>query len=262
MKKKTLALLIALTMVFTFALTACGGGGGESEGGEETAALKVLTNATFKPFEFTEEGDDTIVGFDVEMMEAIAEDQGLTIEWVNMEFDGLVPALASAQGDIICAGMNKLVPERSEAVDFGDTYFESDLMLLVGKDSELTGIDDVTSDMKLASQIGTTGGDMVQKMKEEGKLADGVVLNDWASCYLQLQNGDVQGVIVDKPVGQAYINSNEDKAKYVGEEFGDHEEYAFAVQKGNEELLTKLNTGLANIKESGKFQELVDKWFS
>jgi len=264
MKKKSLALLLAFAMIFTFALSACGGGSSEesSEAGEETAVLKVVTEATFAPFESTEDGDDTIIGFDPDMMAAIAEDQGLELEWVNMEFDSLIPALQSDQGDIICAGMNKLAGDRAEKVDFGDTYFESDLMLLVTSDSDLTGIDAVTSDMKLASQIGTTGGDMVQEMQDEGKIAAGVVLNQWTDCYLQLQNGEVQGVIVDKPVGEAYLNNHGDIAKFVGDSFGDHEEFAFAVQKGNTELLEKLNAGLANIKANGKYDELVAKWFS
>jgi len=264
MKKKSLVLLLALAMIFTFMLSACGGGGSDesSDAGEETAVLKVVTEATFAPFESTEDGDDTIVGFDPDMMAAIAEDQGLEIEWVNMEFDSLIPALQSDQGDIICAGMNKLAGDRAEKVDFGDTYFESDLMLLVTADSDLTGIDAVTSDMKLASQIGTTGGDMVQEMAKEGKIAEGIVLNQWTDCYMQLQNGDVQGVIVDKPVGEAYLKAHSDIAKFAGDKFGDHEEFAFAVKKGNTELLDKLNTGLANLKESGKYDELVDKWFS
>lgn len=265
MKKKYLVLLLALAMIFTFALSACGGGGSEEssdEGGEDTAVLKVVTEATFAPFESTQDGDETIVGFDPDMMAAIAEDQGLQLEWVNMEFDSLIPALQSDQGDIICAGMNKLAGDRAEKVDFGDTYFESELMLLVKSDSDLAGIDAVTSDMKLASQIGTTGGDMVQAMKEEGKIADGVVLNQWTDCYLQLQNGEVQGVVVDKPVGEAYLKSHGEEAKFAGDAFGDHEEFAFAVKKGNTELLEKLNTGLANIKANGKYDELVDKWFS
>ena len=264
MKKKSLALLLVFALIFTFALSACGGGSDEGsiEGGEEAVVLRVVTEATFAPFESTEDGNETIIGFDPDMMAAIAEDQGLELEWVNMEFDSLIPALQSDQGDIICAGMNKLAGDRAEKVDFGDTYFESDLMLLVTADSELTGIDAVTSDMKLASQIGTTGGDMVQEMQEEGKIAAGVVLNQWTDCYLQLQNGEVQGVIVDKPVGEAYLNNHSDIAKFVGDSFGDHEEFAFAVQKGNTELLDKLNAGLANIKANGVYDELVDKWFS
>ena len=258
MKKKSLAILLIVAMIGTMslALSACGGSS------EESAALKVVTEATFAPFEFTEDGDEAIIGFDVDMMSAIAEDQGLTLEWVNLEFDSLIPALESDQGDIICAGMNKLAGDRAEKADFGETYFESDLMLLVKADSDLAGIDAVTSDMKLASQIGTTGGEYVQALAEEGKIAEGVVLNQWTDCYMQLQNGDVQGVVVDKPVGEAYLNKNADKAKFAGDKFGDHEEYAFAVKKGNTELLDKLNAGLANLKESGKYDELVAKWFN
>jgi len=263
MKKKSLMILLAFTMVFALAFSSCGGSSdsGEEASEESATTLKVVTEATFAPFESTDE-DGNIIGFDVDMMNAIAESQGLNIEWVNMEFDSLIPALQSNQGDIICAGMNKLAGDRAEKVDFGETYFESDLMLLVKSDSDLAGIDAVTPDMKLASQIGTTGGDMVQQMKEDGKIADGVVLNAWTDCYLQLQNGDVQGVIVDKPVGNAYLNSHSDIAKFVGESFGEHEEFAFAVQKGNTELLDKLNAGLAELKENGKYDELVDKWFS
>lgn len=256
MKKKISVIMLAIVVIAAFALTACGGGE------EESTTLKVVTEATFKPFEFVEDGSDEIQGFDVDMMNAIAEDQGLTIEFVNMEFDALIPALDSNQGDIICAGMNKLSGDRAQQADFGDTYFESDLMLLVSADSTVTGIDAVTPDMKLASQIGTTGGDYVQKLAEEGKIADGVVLNQWTDCYLQLKNGDVQGVIVDLPVGNAYLKENSDIAKFAGEKFGDHEEFAFAVKKGNTELLDKLNAGLANIKANGIYEELVNKWFS
>jgi polar amino acid transport system substrate-binding protein len=254
MKKKALVVLLAMAMVFTFMLSACGGGGSEDE------TLKVVTEATFAPFETTDEESGEIVGFDPEMMAAIAEDQGLKLEWVNMEFDSLIPALQSDQGDIICAGMNKLAGDRAEKVDFGDTYCTSYLMLLVSADSDLTGIDAVTPDMKLASQIGTTGGDMVTSMADEGKIAEGVVLNQWTDCYLQLQNGEVQGVIVDKPVGAAYLMEHSDIAKFVGEGFGETEEFAFAVQKGNTELLEKLNTGLANIKENGTYDELLAKY--
>ncbi len=256
MKKKALVVLLAMAMVFAFMLSACGGGDSSSD----EQVLKVVTEATFAPFEWTDEESGEIVGFDPDMMAAIAEDQGLKLEWVNMEFDSLIPALESDQGDIICAGMNKLAGDRADKADFGDTYFKSRLMLLVAADSDLTGLDAVTPDMKLASQIGTTGGDMVKQMQEEGKIAEGIVLNQWTDCYLQLQNGEVQGVIVDKPVGYEYLMEHSDIAKYVGEGFGEMEEFAFAVKKGNTELLDKLNTGLANIKANGTYDELLAKY--
>ena len=248
----TMALIVAMMGAMAISLSSCG----------DSDTLKVVTEATFEPFEFCEDGSDEIQGFDVDLMNAIAEDQDLKIEFVNMEFDSLIPSLDSGEGDIVAAGMNKLSGDRAEKADFGDTYYESDLMLVVTADSDLSGIDAVTSDMKLASQIGTTGGDYIQTLEEEGKIAKAVVLNQWTDCYMQLQNGDVQGVVVDLPVGNNYVTKNPDIAKFAGDKFGDHEEYAFAVKKGNTELLDKLNAGLANMKDNGTYDELVAKWFS
>ena len=84
MKKKALVLLLAFAMVCAYALSACGGGSDSSEEGSEGAVLRVVTEATFAPFEFTEDGEEEIKGFDVDMMNAIAEDQGLQIEFMNM----------------------------------------------------------------------------------------------------------------------------------------------------------------------------------
>lgn len=247
---------VMLGLALCFTLSSCGAKSNDAD------TLKVVTNATFEPFEFCEDGSDEIKGFDVDMMNAIAEDQGLSLEFVNMEFDSLIPALDSNQGDIVCAGMNKLSGDRAEKADFGDTYYESDLVLLVKSDSFISGLYGLNSGDKVASQIGTTGADYANDMVKDNRIKEAVLLNDWADCYLQLQNGDVKGVIVDKPVAEAYLKKNGDKAVMAGSSFGDHEEYAFAVKKGNSELLQKLNTGLANIKSSGKYDELVNKWFN
>lgn len=257
MSKKFLKLSGAiLSLVLCFGLSACGSKDTDAD------TLKVLTNATFEPFEFCEDGSDEIKGFDVDMMNAIAEDQGLTLEFVNMEFDSLLPALDSNQGDIICAGMNKLAGDRAEKADFGETYYESDLVLLVKKDSFITGLYGLNKNDKVATQIGTTGADYANGMVSDNLIKEAVLLNDWADCYLQLQNGDVKAVIVDKPVCEAYLKKSGDNVMIAGDTFGDHEEYAFAVKKGNSELLAKLNAGLANLKANGKFDELVSKWFS
>lgn len=275
MRKIKMSVAALLVLVLAFGLCACGGSKGSadttSDSASEPAAsqefdntkkLTVVTEATFMPFEFYEDGSDEIQGFDVDMMNAIAEMQGLDIEFVNMEFDALIPALESNQGDIICAGMNKLAGDRAQKADFGETYFESDLRVLVRTDSELEGHDALTSEMKVASQIGTTGAEYAQEMADNGEIAGAVILNQWTDCYMQLQNGDVDAVFVDQPVGNAYLNKHSDIAKFAGDTFGDHEEFAFAVQKGNKELLDLLNEGLQKLKDEGTFDELVDKWFS
>lgn len=254
--KKLASLMLAMTLIL--GLCACSSGGA----GDKKKVYKVVTEATFAPFEFVEDGSDEIKGFDVDMMTMIAEDAGIEIEFVNIEFDALIPALESGQAEIICAGMNKLAGDRAQKADFGETYFESDLRVLVSKDSNIGGFDDITADMKVASQIGTTGGEYAQEMADNGEIAQAVILNQWTDCYMQLKNGDVDAVFVDQPVGDAYLKKNSDIAKFAGDKFGDHEEFAFAVKKGDKELLDKLNAGLKKLKEDGRYDELVDKWFS
>ena len=158
--------------------------------------------------------------------------------------------------------MNKDDPERQEQVDFSDAYYESQLFVAVTVDNDsITGIDSLTPDMKVAAQTGTTGAEKVKELAEEGKIKEAVILDGLDTCMMQLINGDVSAVINDKPVTEAYMKKQPDKIKMVGEALN-AENYGFAVQKGNQELLDMINEGLANIKADGTFDELVDKWFN
>ena len=265
--KKFLAM--GLMSVMVLSLAACGGStdtdseaaDGDSESGEVTTYTAV-TEATFPPFDTVDEETGEIIGFDMDLMNAIAEDQGFAVEYVDMEFDSLIPALQAGNGDIITAGMNAEDPERQAQVDFSDTYYDSALVVVVKADNEtITSIDDLTADMKVASQIGTTGADEVNSLAEAGSIKEAVILNGFDTCMLQLINGDVQAVIIDKPVAEAYMNKQEGKVKTVGEPLN-AESYGFAVQKGNTELLEKINTGLQNVKDNGTYDELIEKWFN
>ena len=115
MKKSVIAFL--MVMVLAFSLAACGGGD-DSESGD-TVTYKVGTEPTFPPFDTTDENQN-IVGLDMDLITAIGEDQGFKVEFENLSFDGLIPALQSGNIDIVAAGMNKDDPERQEQVDFSD----------------------------------------------------------------------------------------------------------------------------------------------
>ena len=257
MKKSIIAVL--LTMVLAFSLAACGGSD-DAESGDKVV-YKVGTEPTFPPFDTTDD-DQNIVGLDMDLIKAIGEDQGFDVEFENLSFDGLIPALKAGNIDIVAAGMNKDDPERQEQVDFSDAYYESQLYVVVPVDNDsITSVDDLTPDMKVAAQTGTTGAGKVKELKEEGKIKEAVILDGLDTCMMQLINGDVSAVINDKPVNEAYMSKQPDKIKMVGEAL-DAENYGFAVQKGNTELLEKINAGLKNIKENGTFNELVDKWFN
>ena len=257
MKKSVIAVLLAMLLVFS--LSACGGS--DDSGSGDTVVYKVGTEPTFPPFDTTDD-DQNIVGLDMDLIKAIGEDQGFEVKFENLSFDGLIPALKAGNIDIVAAGMNKDDPERQKEVDFSDSYYDSQLYVAVTVDNDsITSIDDLTPDMKVAAQTGTTGAEKVKELKEEGKIKEAVILDGLDTVMMQLINGDVSAVINDKPVTEAYMKKQPDKIKMVGDALN-AESYGFAVQKGNDELLKKINDGLKNIKEDGTFDKLVDEWFN
>ena len=264
--KKFLSVLMILAMVL--ALAACSGdnstSGGSADSSADSGSAEVLvvgTEPTFPPFDTTDD-QGNIVGFDMDLIKAIGEDQGFEVKFENLSFDGLIPALKAGNIDIVAAGMNKDDPERQKEVDFSDSYYDSQLFVAVTVDNDsITSIDDLTPDMKVAAQTGTTGAEKVKELKEEGKIKEAVILDGLDTVMMQLINGDVSAVINDKPVTEAYMKKQPDKIKMVGDALN-AESYGFAVQKGNDELLKKINDGLKNIKEDGTFDKLVDEWFN
>lgn len=256
MKKSLLVVLLAMVLVFS--LAACGGSDKESG---DTVVYKVGTEPTFPPFDTTDE-DQNIVGLDMDLMKAIGEDQGFEVAFENLSFDGLIPALKSGNIDIVAAGMNMDDPERQEQVDFSNPYYESKLMVAVTVDNDtIKSIDDLTADMKVAAQTGTTGAEKAKELQDQGKIKEAVILDGLDTAMMQLINGDVAAVINDKPVTESYMAKQPDKIKMVGEALN-AENYGFAVQKGNQELLDKINAGLKNIQDNGTFDKLVDEWFN
>lgn len=259
MKKMNVKKIVAVLMIAvlaSFALAGCGGNGGDAD----VVAYKAVTEPTFPPFDTTDE-DGNITGFDMDLMDAIGEDQGFKVEYTAMEFDGLIPALEAKNAQIIAAGMNAMDPERQKKVDFSETYYDSGLVVVVKADNDtIKGIDSLTPDMKVASQIGTTGADKVEGLAKDKKIKEAVILNGFDTCVLQVKNGDVAAVVIDKPAAENYLKKVEGELKIVGETLN-AESYGFAVQKGDKELLDKINAGLKNVKENGKYDELYKKWF-
>lgn len=258
MKKSAKALVIAMILVLTCGVLA--GCGSKEEGDDATVKTYIAaTEPTYAPFDTTDE-EGNIVGFDMDLLNAIGEDQGFKVEYQSFEFDAIVPAIQAGNADIIAAAMN-VTEKRAEQVDFSDKYFDSGKVILVKKDNDtIKDVNDFTADMKVAAQIGTTEGEYVQKLADEGKIGEAVVLNKTTDCILQLQNGDVNAIIMDAPVAKFYSNKYGDEIKQLDATI-DPAPMAFAVQKGNDELLEKINAGLKNLKENGTYDELVKKWF-
>ena len=244
--KKLIVLALALIMVFSFA--ACGG----------SDTYIVAMEPTFPPFDTTDENGE-LDGFDVDLMNAIAEDQGFEIEWTQLGFDGLIPALESKQIDIIASGM-WASPERAKIVDFSTTYYDSGLVLAVKVDNNtITGADSLTSDMKVAAQIGTSSADLVQQWEKDGKIAEAKIYDKVNEAVMDLQNGTVDALLNDKPVTTEYMSKQPDKIKIVGDILNE-ESYGFAVNKENKDLLDMINAGLQNVIDNGTYDQLLAKW--
>ena len=249
MKKITKKLIVlALALIMVFSLAACGG----------SDAYIVAMEPTFPPFDTTDENGE-LDGFDVDLMNAIAEDQGFEIEWTQLGFDGLIPALESKQIDIIASGM-WASPERAKIVDFSTTYYDSGLVLAVKVDNNtITGADSLTSNMKVAAQIGTSSADLVQQWEKDGKIAEAKIYDKVNEAVMDLQNGTVDALLNDKPVTTEYMSKQPGKIKIVGDILNE-ESYGFAVNKENTELLEKINTGLQNVIDNGTYDQLLAKW--
>ena len=257
MKKSVIAVLLAMLLVFS--LSACGGS--DDSGSGDTVVYTVGTEPTFPPFDTTDDNQN-IVGLDMDLIKAIGEDQGFEVKFENLSFDGLIPALKAGNIDIVAAGMNKDDEDRQKEVDFSDSYYESKLFVAVTEDNTtIKSVEDLTPDMKVAAQTGTTGASKVKELKDAGKIKEAVILDGLDTCMMKLINGDVSAVINDKPVTEAYMKKQPDKIKMVGEALN-AENYGFAVQKGNAELVEKINNGLKHIKENGTYDKLVDEWFN
>lgn len=256
--KKVLAVLLTLSLMFTFA--ACGGtdDADTAGSGDDSKVYIVATEPTFPPFEFVDEETGEITGFDIELIKAVAEDQGLEVEVQQMGFDAITGAIQSGVADIGASGMS-ITPERLETVDFTEAYIDAGLTIAVAEsNTDINGIDDLNG-KTCAVQIGTTGAEKAMELFDQGVLAEVKTFNTVDVVMQELATGGVDCVINDKPVTDAYM-SKMDGLKQVGEPLVS-DSYGFAVKKGNTELIEKLNAGLANVKANGKYDELVAKYF-
>lgn len=211
MKKSKIAVLVAMVVVLAFSLAACGG---SDKSSSDKTVYKVGTEPTFPPFDTTDE-DQNIVGLDMDLIKAIGEDQDFDVEFENLSFDGLIPALKAGNIDIVAAGMNKDDEDRQKEVDFSDSYYESKLFVAVTEDNTtIKSVEDLSPDMKVAAQTGTTGASKVKELKDDGKIKEAVILDGLDTCMMKLINGDVSAVINDKPVTEAYMKKQPDKTRW------------------------------------------------
>jgi arginine/lysine/histidine/glutamine transport system substrate-binding and permease protein len=230
-------------------IAACGGGN------ETSNVWKVGTEPAFPPFESVGDGDQ-LIGFDIDLMNAIGEKAGKTIEFQSLPFDGLIPALQSGSIDAAISGMT-ITEERAETVSFSEPYFDAGLAIAVHKDTkDIQSLEDLKG-KRIAVQLGTTGADKANAVPDAQ-----VSTFDSAPLALQeLSNKKVDAVINDSPVTlDAIATGNIPNINVVGELLTE-EKYGIALPKDSPNL-EALNAALAEIKADGTYAELYKKWFA
>ncbi|MDQ7774681.1 MAG: glutamine ABC transporter substrate-binding protein GlnH [Paracoccus aminovorans] len=215
--------------------------------------LVVATDTAFVPFEFKE--GDTYVGFDIDMWDAIAKEIGVTYELRPMDFAGIIPALQTGQVDVALAGIT-IKPERQQAIDFSDGYYDSGLMLMVPENSEIKGPDDLKG-KTLAVKTGTSSSDYAEQNFKETELRKFPNIDN---AYLELRAGGVDAAMHDTPNVLYYIaKAGNGQVKTVGEQMMGHQ-YGIGFPKGSE-LTAKVNEALAKMKADGRYDAIYEKWF-
>lgn len=215
----------------------------------------VGTSADFPPFEYVQNGQ--YVGFDIDLIQAIGKIEGFQVEIRDMSFDSLIPALKSGIIDIAIAGMT-ITPERSQVIDFSNPYWSADQDVIVKKNSDYN-LTVLFGNHKVGVQTGTTGDLWVSdNLIKAGILKSIVRYESFIYALQALINGEVNAVVLDSPVAERFAQTQ--PVSIVGIIIT-NENYGIAVNKGNTELLAKINDGLSKLRASGQLSALVDKYF-
>ena len=231
----------------------------EEEEEEDTEAVTyiIATDTTFAPFEFTNE-DNEFVGIDVDLLDACMEIAGLDYELQSLGFDAAVAALESGQADGVIAGMS-ITEEREENYDFSDPYYESYVCAAAADGGDITSLEDCDG-LTVACKVGTQSASWAESIADEY----GFEISYFDSSDLMYQDvttGNSACCFEDYPVMAYGVQQGNGLTIIATEEDEYATPYGFAVLKGeNQELLEGFNTGLAELQETGEYDEILSKY--
>lgn len=259
---------IAAASALVLTLGACGsdsGDPGASSGGAAGADLDLVTDGSltvcsdvpYAPFEDFDEGSDLgYKGFDVDITNAIAKGLGLKLVYKDSSFDGLQSGLAlnAGQCDIAASAMT-ITEDRKKNIAFSDGYYDSKQSLLVGKDSGIKAIGDL-SGKKVGVQQGTTGKTYAE---ENAKGANLVSFPSDAEMWQAMQAGQVDALLQDLPVNVPHTESGDFT---IVEEYSTDEQYGLAMKKGNDALVKAVNEQLKAIRDNGDYDKFYNTYFT
>lgn len=241
--KKIVIAMFSLCLVFS--LFAC------SE--DREGKLIMATNAEFPPYEYKENKE--FKGIEIEMANIIAEKLGKELKVLDIAFDAVIPSVTSGKADIGLSGIT-VTEERKENVDFSDTYINAVQAIIVPNDSPIGNKNDLEG-KTIGVQTGTTG-----DLYATGDFGDAAIkrYNKIADAVLAVKSGGIDCAIIDDQVAIKMVKENEG-LKVLNTPY-ETEEYAIAIKKGNTELLEQINAVLAEMKQDGSLNEIINKYIN
>ena len=218
----------------------------------------IASDTVFKPFEYTD-ASGNFVGIDVDLVAAIAEDQGFQYDIQSLGWDAALAACQAGQADGLIAGAS-ITDERKEGGwIFSDGYYQTTQTLTVAADSDITGFEDLSGKM-VAVKTGTQGAAYAESLKDQYGF-NITYFEDSPTMYQAVLGGQTVACFEDTPVMTASIKDGDLALKILEDTASEGQPYGFAIfNPDNQELIDMFNAGLANIKENGKYDEIIAKY--
>ena len=255
------ALALGLGSVATFGLAACGG---SSDAGTDEAAPAdaksyiIATDTVFAPFEFTDE-TGTLVGIDVDILTAVAEDQGFTFTIEPLGWDASIAACQAGQKDGMIAGASITDARKESGWIFSDGYYDANQVMAVKTGSDIKGFEDLKG-KAVAVKTGTMSAEYAESLKDKYGFTI-TYFEDSPTMYTAVTGGQVAGCIDDAPIMASNIKDDNIDMTILENTGNEPAAYGFAIfNADNQELVDMFNAGLANIKENGKYDEILAKY--
>ncbi len=252
--KKTLTIL-ALAMLFLISIAGCEK---KKDVAEMTALAKIKkagtitigTSPDYPPFESIDDKGN-IVGFDVDIAKAVAEELGVEAKFVNMGFDTIITAVKNGQVDLGVSSFS-VSEERKMSIDFSKPYITSSQVILVKKDSTVKTKEDLVGAV-VAAQMGTTGAEAAKKIEK----AELKIVNDYNVATMMLDNGSVKAVVLDVAIAKELASRHDFRAI---EQPLNNEETAIVIRKGNDNLRAEIDKAIDKIMADGRYKKIKETW--
>ncbi len=253
MKKAIKIISLVLAVAMCVALFAgCGAKDGKK-------VWTVATDTVFKPFEYTD-AEGNFVGIDVEILAAIAEDQGFEYKLNSLGWDASIAACQAGQADAMIAGASITDERKKSGWIFSDGYYTCTQSMTVGADSDIKGFADLEG-KTVAVKTGTQGASYAESLKDQYKFTI-TYYEDSPTMYQAVTGGQAVACFEDTPIMITSIKDGNLALKVLEDETAnDGSDYGLAIfDEKNKEFLDMFNAGLKNIKDNGKYDEIIDKY--